>query len=256
MLRSPESRRDHTRHEAPEAGLLTIQPEDVLRAADELLAGGGRSMTDGRPECQPVRPNRTGSPAGSEWPAASACRWAFSPPLLYLFELWRRAPQPAAMAWSLALVLPGLWLRGYAAGYVKKNRELTQTGPYAYTRNPLYLGSMLIAAGFALALLSWPVALVLAVGFAGHLCSGHRLGGALSARDLSRLRGLLPARAAPDSAAAPPRAAPCARPKPGSFSFALYLRHREYNAAIGAALLYLSLLFLRPALGALVHGLR
>ena len=37
VLRSPESRRDHTRHEAPEAGLLTISPEDVLRAADELL---------------------------------------------------------------------------------------------------------------------------------------------------------------------------------------------------------------------------
>jgi heptosyltransferase-1 len=38
VLRSPESRRDHTRREAPEAGLLTIQPEDVLRAASELLA--------------------------------------------------------------------------------------------------------------------------------------------------------------------------------------------------------------------------
>ena len=85
---------------------------------------------------------------------------------LYLYELWRRAPLPAAVAWSLALVLPGLWLRAYASGYVKKNRELTVTGPYAHTRNPLYLGSMLIAAGFALALLSWPVALVLASGFA------------------------------------------------------------------------------------------
>jgi heptosyltransferase I len=40
VLRSPESRRDHTRHQAPEAGLLTIQPEDVLRAAGELLAEG------------------------------------------------------------------------------------------------------------------------------------------------------------------------------------------------------------------------
>ena len=86
---------------------------------------------------------------------------------LYLFDLWRRAPQPAAVAWSLALVLPGLWLRGYAAGYVKKNRELTVTGPYAHTRNPLYLGSMLIAAGFAVALLSWPIALLLAGGWAG-----------------------------------------------------------------------------------------
>ena len=69
---------------------------------------------------------------------------------LYVFELLRRAPEPVAIAWSLALVLPGLWLRGYAAGYVKKNRELTQTGPYAYTRNPLYLGTAVAAAGFAL----------------------------------------------------------------------------------------------------------
>lgn len=38
VLRSPESRRDHTRHQEPEAGLLTIQPDDVLRAASELLA--------------------------------------------------------------------------------------------------------------------------------------------------------------------------------------------------------------------------
>jgi protein-S-isoprenylcysteine O-methyltransferase Ste14 len=66
---------------------------------------------------------------------------------VYLFELWRRAPQPRAIAWSLALVLPGLWLRAYASGYIKKNRELTVTGPYAYTHNPLYLGSVLIAAG-------------------------------------------------------------------------------------------------------------
>src|SRR3954463_2751117 len=84
---------------------------------------------------------------------------------LYLFELWRKPPPPAAIAWSLLLVVPGRWLRGYASGYVKKNRELTQTGPYAYTRNPLYLGSILIAAGFALALMSWPVAVVLTIGF-------------------------------------------------------------------------------------------
>jgi heptosyltransferase-1 len=39
VLRSPESRRDHTRHPEPEAGLLTITPEEVLKAASELLAG-------------------------------------------------------------------------------------------------------------------------------------------------------------------------------------------------------------------------
>ncbi len=176
---------------------------------------------------------------------------------LYLFELWRRAPQPAAVAWSLALVLPGLWLRAYASGYVKKNRELTVTGPYAHTRNPLYLGSMLIAAGFAVALLSWPVALVLAGGFAGRFMS----------RSLPR-RSAFCAPHFPSStpiAAAFPRLIPRLTPgKPvhgspaatGSFSLSLYLQHREYNAGIGAALLYLSLLLLRPALHALVHGPR
>ena len=42
----------------------------------------------------------------------------------------------------------------------------------------------------------------------------------------------------------------------GSFSLALYIQHREYNAAIGAALLYLSLLFLRPAMETILNGAR
>jgi hypothetical protein len=174
---------------------------------------------------------------------------------LYLFELWRRAPQPAAVAWSLALVLPGLVLRGYAAGYVKKNRELTVTGPYAHTRNPLYLGSMLIAAGFALALLSWPVALVLAVGFGVIYVP-------VIALEERFLRAAFPE--FEQYCRRVPRLIPRLTPTPnpgsesvhGAFSFALYLKHREYNAVLGAALLYLSLLFLRPALGALLNGMR
>jgi protein-S-isoprenylcysteine O-methyltransferase Ste14 len=174
---------------------------------------------------------------------------------LYVFALWRHAPVPAAVAWSLVLVLPGLWLRGYAAGYVKKNRELTMTGPYAHTRNPLYLGSMLIAAGFAVALLSWPVALVLAVGFAAIyvpvIASEERfLRAAFSGFDAycRRVPRLIP-RLTPAPAAEHQSSS-------GAFSFSLYLKHREYNAGMGAALLYLSLLFLRPALSALVHWLR
>ena len=61
---------------------------------------------------------------------------------LYLVEAGRREPVPGAVAWSLVLVIPGLWLRGYSAGYIKKNHELTMSGPYAFTRNPLYLGSI------------------------------------------------------------------------------------------------------------------
>src|SRR5580693_9503104 len=74
-------------------------------------------------------------------------------------------PTWLTLAWSLLLVLPGLWLRGYAAGYVKKNAELTRTGPYAYTRNPLYLGSMSIAFGFAVAAGRWWLGLLLVVMF-------------------------------------------------------------------------------------------
>ena len=85
---------------------------------------------------------------------------------VFLVTTARHAPNTAAIAWSFALTLPGLALRAAASGTVKKNQELTVTGPYAFTRNPLYLGSSLIAGGFAFAALSWPLALLLAVGFA------------------------------------------------------------------------------------------
>src|ERR1700679_1684832 len=71
------------------------------------------------------------------------------------------APSWRSLEWSLLLVVPGVWLRGYAAGYVKKNAELTVTGPYAYTRNPLYLGSISIAFGFAVAAGRWQLVLLL-----------------------------------------------------------------------------------------------
>jgi protein-S-isoprenylcysteine O-methyltransferase Ste14 len=173
---------------------------------------------------------------------------------LYLFELWRRPPQSMAIVWSLLLVLPGLWLRGYASGYVKKNRELTQTGPYAHTRNPLYLGSILIAAGFAVALLSWPVAAVLAAMFliiyVPVIASEERFLRS-TFPDFDAYCGRVP-RLIPRLTAAK-LATGQTEVSSGKFSLELYLRHREYNAAIGAALLYLSLLFLRPALGLVVR---
>ncbi len=180
---------------------------------------------------------------------------------LYLFELWRRPPLPAAVALSLLLVVPGLGLRAWAAGYVKKDRELTRTGPYAHTRNPLYLGSMLMAAGFALALTSWLLAAVLAIGFAAIyipvIASEERfLRSAFPdfdsyCRNVPRLLFRLTPAPAPENGSS-------GRPgdKGQGFSFALYLRHREYNSALGAVLLYLSLLFLRPALGLLLHAVR
>jgi protein-S-isoprenylcysteine O-methyltransferase Ste14 len=190
---------------------------------------------------------------------------------LYLFELSRRAPRPAAVAWSLALVLPGLWLRGYAAGYVKKNRELTMTGPYGYTRNPLYLGSILMAAGFAVALLSWPVALVLALGFlmiyVPVISSEERFLRATfpefdeyCQRVPRLLPRLTPARFATGTVLAPGHSEASLESTPataaGTFSITLYCKHREYNACIGASLLYLCLLLLRPGVSALMRVLR
>jgi protein-S-isoprenylcysteine O-methyltransferase Ste14 len=171
---------------------------------------------------------------------------------LYLFELSRRAPLPAAVAWSLLLVVPGLWLRGYASGYVKKNQELTTTGPYAWTRNPLYLGSMLIAAGFAVALLSWPVALLLAVGFLAIYVP-------VIASEERFLRATFPGfeaycrrvpRFFPHFG---PGTGPADDPS-GHFAWALYLKHREYNALLGVLLLYISLALLRPAIVHMLHG--
>src|SRR5439155_3013450 len=57
--------------------------------------------------------------------------------------------------WTLiagaAVALPGLLLRAWASGHLRKNEMLATTGPYAYTRNPLYLGSFLIGLGFTIA---------------------------------------------------------------------------------------------------------
>lgn len=202
-------------------------------------------------------------------PPAWAARWqriarrirvplGFLVAALYLFELIRHTPNRGAISWSVALVVPGLWLRGYAAGTVKKNRELTTTGPYAFTRNPLYLGSMLIAAGFALALLSWLVALVLALGFlviyVPVIASEERFlratfseYGEYSRRVPRLIPRLFPPRQPGDTV--PSRDV-------AGFSSALYRKHREYNAVLGSALLYVCLLFLRSALGMFHNGLR
>ena len=187
----------------------------------------------------------------------------FAVAALYLFELWRRAPRPAAMWWSLALVVPGLWLRGYASGYVKKNRELTVTGPYAHTRNPLYLGSMLIAGGFALALESWLVAVVLAVGFAAIyipvIASEERiLRAAFAGFDeyCRHVPRLIPWVTGYRGGAVEGREDGGNGGVTGGFSWGLYRKHREYNAAIGALLLYLCLIFLRPMLQAIFPGAR
>jgi protein-S-isoprenylcysteine O-methyltransferase Ste14 len=140
------------------------------------------------------------------------------------------------LAWSLLLVLPGLWLRGYAAGYVKKNAELTRTGPYSYTRNPLYLGSMGIAFGFAVAAGKIWLGLLLVVMFLAIyvptiLSEETFLRSAFPsfeeyARRVPRLLPRLTAARFDDTDGL------------GRFSADRYRHHHEYNAFMGAAGIY------------------
>lgn len=151
------------------------------------------------------------------------------------FFLWLARPSAAFLALSLLLVIPGLWLRGYASGYVKKNAEITMTGPYAFTRNPLYLGSMLIAFGFALAARSLWLAIALVVLFALIYIPVIRSEEAFLR---SKFAGY------DEYAARVPRLIPRLQPartgnlEGGAFSAGLYRKHREYNALIGAAAIY------------------
>jgi len=157
--------------------------------------------------------------------------------LFVVFYFWLARPSPASLAASLVLIIPGLLLRGYASGYVRKNAELATTGPYAYTRNPLYLGSILIAFGFAAAarsvwialalgvlflLIYWPVILgeeeYLRAHFAGYDDYAERV-----PRLLPRLR------LSGDNTG-------------GEFSPALYRQHREYNSLLGTFCIYLALI--------------
>ncbi|HXJ92121.1 MAG TPA: isoprenylcysteine carboxylmethyltransferase family protein [Terriglobia bacterium] len=83
---------------------------------------------------------------------AWAARWrvplGFGLSLAYLLLAQPTVPFLAAGG---AVAFGGLLLRGWAAGHLEKGSSLATAGPYALTRNPLYLGSTLIGAGFALA---------------------------------------------------------------------------------------------------------
>ena len=162
-------------------------------------------------------------------------------PMGFLFSgffIYFAHPTWISLGWSLLLALPGLWLRAYASGYVKKNAELTMSGPYAYTRNPLYLGSMAIAFGFAaasrnlwilLALTALFLIIYLPVIRAEEEFLRAKFAGfdAYAARVPRLLPRLVPAGSSHGD---------------GRFSSASWRRHREYNSLIGASVLYAALI--------------
>jgi protein-S-isoprenylcysteine O-methyltransferase Ste14 len=82
--------------------------------------------------------------------------------LLAVVVLLLARPTPHSVLFGAVIGFPGLVIRAYAAGYLHKQEVLTMTGPYAYTRNPLYLGSSILALGAAIAMHSrWAAAILL-----------------------------------------------------------------------------------------------
>ncbi len=143
------------------------------------------------------------------------------------FFVWLARPTPRSLIAGALVMVPGLLLRGFASGHVQKDKQLTTSGPYAYTRNPLYLGSLLMAAGFAVAARSWwVVAIMLATLLLIYV--------PVVAGEERYLRNAFPGY--DDYARHVPRLFPRFTPygnARGEYSSERYWKHREYEAAIG-----------------------
>ena len=151
-----------------------------------------------------------------------------------LFLFFAR-PVPATLAAGGAVACVGLIIRAWAAGHIRKNQRLAITGPYAMTRNPLYLGSFVLGLGFTIASNRLPLVALFALLFLGIYLPVMRVESAkmieLFGDDYKRyarrvpifLPRLTPYRPEDDETA-----------HEAKFDGSLYLRYREYNALLGA----------------------
>ena len=160
--------------------------------------------------------------------------------LLVLPFLWLARPTSGYLVVGSALAALGLSLRAWAAGTIRKDAGLTTTGPYAHTRNPLYLGSLLLGVGVTTAggHWAWPLAFLAfyAAAYGSTMAAeSDRLASAFGARYTAyaaQVPALLPRLAPwrgldPRGGDAPGRAAP-------GFTWAQYRRNREWEALLGA----------------------
>jgi protein-S-isoprenylcysteine O-methyltransferase Ste14 len=162
-------------------------------------------------------------------------------PLGFVFAVvyfWLARPTWRSMVLGTIVVVPGLVIRALASGHVRKNESLATSGPYAYTRNPLYLGSLLMGLGFAVAARSWWVGLILVAMFLAIYVPVIRGEETFLrtkfpefkeyARQVPRILPRITRRSNDEKASA-------------GFSLDLYLKHREYNAMLGAAAMMVGL---------------
>jgi protein-S-isoprenylcysteine O-methyltransferase Ste14 len=156
-------------------------------------------------------------------------------PLGFVFAVlyfWLARPTWRFLAFGVVLIVPGLLIRAMASGHVRKNEALATSGPYAHTRNPLYLGSLLIGVGFAVAARSWWVGALLVVMFFAiyvPVIRGEEKFLKAKFAEFEEYAQRVPRMM--------PRLTPAQSGDGGGFSMELYLKHREWNALLGSVLL-------------------
>ena len=161
---------------------------------------------------------RQGSGAAMEWLARFRVFLGF---VFAAVALWLATPTRESLVIGAAIMIAGECLRIWAAGHLEKGKEVTRSGPYRLTRHPLYLGSSLIGAGFAIATRHPVVGVIVAV----------YLVLTLTAAILSEEAHLRDKFGDEYDAYTEKRAAPMQR----SFSWHRAMANREYNAIAGLA---------------------
>jgi protein-S-isoprenylcysteine O-methyltransferase Ste14 len=145
--------------------------------------------------------------------------------LLVATFAWFSHPSFTSLAVGLPVSLCGLALRAWAAGCLAKNSQLAQSGPYAWVRNPLYIGTLLVAAGLVLASRSLGLGILFAAVFGLIYLPVIQL-------EEQHLRSLFPEYAAYAQRVHALLPVPRSSAGPG-FSAQLYLKNREYEALLG-----------------------
>lgn len=141
---------------------------------------------------------------------------------------WLSRPSFASIVMGVPVSLAGLALRAWAAGHLEKNQELARGGPYAFVRNPLYVGTSLVAAGLMVASQRWVLAAIFAAVFLLVYLPVIEL-------EEQHLRGLFPEFR--EYAERVPALYPALRPlrREKRFQWLLYRKNREYEALLGFA---------------------
>ena len=158
-----------------------------------------------------------------------------------LFVIFSR-PSWRSLAAGIPLALAGALIRAWASGHLRKNAELATSGPYAHTRNPLYFGSFVMAAGCAVAGGSWLIGIWLMFFFLAIYWPVMQA----EAAHMQTLFGEAYARWSADVPLFLPRLTPYSSGQNRSFDFGQYSHHREWRALIGLGIV-LTVLILKAA---------